>query len=62
MMPRVRWTADGTADLQEHLEYIVERNPGAAARLPERVLVAEQTIRQWPKAAPFDDELGIYER
>lgn len=56
-MPRIRWTADAAADLHEHLEYIFERNPRAAARLTERVLAAERTIRQWPKAAPFDDEL-----
>lgn len=46
MTPRIRWTADAAADLQAHLEYIFERNPRAAARLAEHVLVAEQTIRE----------------
>ena len=59
---RLRWTIDASADLQEHLDYIRERNPGAAARLTERVLEAEKIVRQWPHSAAFDADTGVYER
>ena len=62
MTSRLRWTTGAAADLQEHLEYILERNPPAAARLAERVFSVEQTIRRWTHAAPFGNEPGVYMR
>lgn len=59
---RLRWTTDASTDLQEHLDYIRERNPRAAARLVERVLEAEKTIGQWPHSSAYDSDMGVYER
>ena len=61
MTLRIRWTDDAAADLQNHLDYILERNPRAAARLAERVLATEKLICDWPQAAPFDGALGVHE-
>ena len=61
MTLRIRWTDEAAADLQHHLDYILERNPRAAARLAERVLATEKLIRDWPEAAPLDEALGVRE-
>ena len=37
MTKRLRWTVQAAAELEEHLDYIFERNPRAAVRLAERV-------------------------
>lgn len=61
MTTRIRWTVDAVRDLETQLEYISERNPRAAARLADRVLKAEITLKEHPQSGHFDDELGIRE-
>ena len=58
----LRWSVDATTDLQDYLDYILERNARAAARMAERVLAVEEIIRQWPESASFDRDAGVYER
>lgn len=43
---RLQWSVDASNDLQDYLDYILERNARAAARMAERVLAVEEVIRQ----------------
>jgi toxin ParE1/3/4 len=61
MTKRLRWTAQAAAELEEHLGYIFERNPCAAARLAERVWNVKDMLKNFPATARYDEEMGIHE-
>ncbi len=53
MTKRLRWTVQAVAELEEHLEYIFERNPRAAARLAERVWNIKGYVERLPSHWPL---------
>ncbi len=58
----IKWTEDAVADLDAMLAYIAMQDPHAAALIAERVLKAEEYIREFPRAASFDAETSTYDR
>ena len=58
---RLVYTAQATADIENILTYISERNPQAAADIAERIYHAEDQIVRFPRAARYDPDTDTFE-
>lgn len=56
-----RWTAEAVADLEDVLDYIVARNPSAAAHVAMRIDHSVEVLTEFPRAGRHDSETGCYE-
>ncbi len=58
----VAWTAEAAAELDSLLGYIAAESPSAAAIVAARVVHAEQSIEQFPRAGRYDAETDSFDR
>ncbi len=59
---RIEWTAQAAAELDHILTYIAEQDFTAAALVAGRVLKAEQSITDFPRAGRYDVETNTFDR
>ena len=55
---KIIWTPRGLATLRSSLEYVAERNPGAAARLGASILRAVDRLKTFPQFGHVFHDLG----
>ena len=58
MAKRVVWTYPAREDLRSHLQYLVEKSPGAAQRLFEEAEAAGDSLDELPERGRVVPELG----
>lgn len=61
MTKRLHWTVEAAAEFEDHLKYILKRNPRAASRLAERILSVEDMLKDFPTTGSFDDKADAHE-
>lgn len=56
----IEWGEQATADLEELLAYIAERNPSAAGNVRDRIWSAVEHLSEFPQTGHFADESGVF--
>ncbi len=58
---RLIYSTDAKADVENILNYVLERNPQAAANIAERIRHAEEQIMLFPQSARYDSDTDTYQ-